>query len=133
MRALLVATGYRKVMEPLVSYRPTVLLNIADKPIIFHIIEALIKRKITDFDLILSHFPEQVEECLGDGKRWGINIRYHLAKDPNTPFASIIPAVRTWKEEPVLFGVADSLPHLPLILDSTVALWKKMGNGRDGR
>jgi len=92
MKAVILATGHCPGMDPLISYRPTPLLNVADKPIIFYIIEFLVQKGIRNIDLVISHLPEQIEEKLDDGKRWGAEICYHLAKDPNYPF-SVPPAL----------------------------------------
>lgn len=99
-------------MEPLVSYRPTPLLHVVDKPILFHIIEFLVQEGVTEFHLILSHYPQMIEERVGDGTRWGVKITYHLAKDPLYPFAAIRPFAEDWGNETVLLGCGDCLPHL---------------------
>lgn len=113
MRAILIATGYHKALEPLVSYRPSPLLNIADKPIIFHIIELLVQKGVKHFDLILHHLPEQIEEILGDGKRWGIEITHHLIKNENQTYALIKTLSKQWKEKSIILGLGDALPKLP--------------------
>jgi len=112
MRAVLIATGYHSQLEPLVSYRPSPLLNIADKPILFHIIEALVRQGVKKYDLILSHLPEQIEEVLKDGKRWGIEIEYHLIKNDLYPF-KVLKIANHWKSEKILLGQADAIPYLP--------------------
>jgi NDP-sugar pyrophosphorylase family protein len=117
MKALLLATGYHSELEPLISYRPSPLLNMVDKPIIFHIIEALVKQEIRQIHLILHHCPEQIEHCVGNGDRWGISIEYHLTKDSAHPFKSIKPVAANWNDSPLLIGSADHLPQLPLLQD----------------
>lgn len=110
MRAILIATGYCEEMDPLLRYRPTPLLNIADQPIIFYIIETLAKERILQFDLVLSHLPTTIEEKLEDGKRWGVSITYHLAQNPFFPFASLLPCLDSWDDTPILLGRGDALP-----------------------
>lgn len=110
MRALILATGYRKELEPLVSYRPTSLLHFADKPIIFHVIEALISQGVKDVDCILHHFPEQIEQRLGNGERWGIKIRYHLIKKHDHPFPMMKTISKHWNDDPILIAQGDLLP-----------------------
>jgi hypothetical protein len=110
MRAILIATGFSEQMNALVRYRPTCLLNVADKPMIIYIIEFLFKEGIRHFDIILNHLPTTIEERLQDGKRWGISITYHLARDAHYPFAPMIPGIGTWEEERIILGNGDSLP-----------------------
>ncbi len=114
-RAVIFCMGFRDEMKPLLNYRPSPLLNVADKPIIFHVIEFLVRQGIHHFDLILHHFPEQIEEKLENGTRWGINIKYHLAKNPTAPLAAILPTVKSWNAETILFGVGDSIPFLSIL------------------
>lgn len=113
MKAIIIATGFCQEMGPLLGYRPTPLLNIADKPIIFHLIEALIRQGIKEYHLVTSHFPEQIEERLEDGKRWGIQINYHLAKNPSYPFSTLMPIIRGWGDQSVLLGQGDHFPKFP--------------------
>ena len=110
MRAVLIATGYFPDMDSLIAYRPTPLLRIADKPIIYYIIEFLVQHKITQCDLILSHLPQMIEKRLGAGERWGISITYHLARQPENPFAILRPVAQGWDDDTVILGMGDTLP-----------------------
>lgn len=110
MKAILIATGYNAALEPLMQHRCTPLLKIVDKYTIVHVIEYLVKEGIKQFHIILHHFPHLVEKAIGEGDRWGIEVVYYLAKDPNFPFNSIKPAASTWGSEMVLLAEADTLP-----------------------
>ncbi len=114
MRAVLIATGYRKELSPLLKLRPSPLLNVGDRPIIFHIVEYLATLGVKEFDLVLSYLPEIIEATLGDGKRWGISINYHLVKDADYPFGVLAPISRGWSEDHILLGQGDSVPYLNL-------------------
>jgi NDP-sugar pyrophosphorylase family protein len=111
MKAILIATGYQAKMEPLIHFRPTPMMQIAGKPIIIHIIEFLSRQGIKNFEIILCNLPELIERKLEDGKRWGVAITYHLVKDHEFPFSTIIYAADSWKKESVLLGQGDSLPE----------------------
>lgn len=112
LRAVIFGLGVSEGMKALLTYRPTLLLNIADKPIITHILESLSKQGINTFDLILHHFPEQVEKKLENGSRWGIQINYHLVKDPISPLTAIIPAIKNWENCNILIGAGNTLPQI---------------------
>jgi NDP-sugar pyrophosphorylase family protein len=101
-------------MSALTRFHPTFLLKIADKPIIFYIIETLAKNGIKQFDIALRENPDQIEEALANGKRWGVSITYHLAPHEEYPFAPMLPAIKTWEDERVVFGIGDILPEFPL-------------------
>lgn len=114
MRAVLIATGYRKELEPLVHSRPLPLLKILDKPFIEHILTFLVSQGIKHFDIILSHYPEMIEKQLEEGHRWGVKFCYHITKNSSEPFTSIIPSASTWEKEPILVVRCDTLPDFEL-------------------
>lgn len=111
MRAIILATGYNEEMRSFLEYRPTPLLQIVNKPIIVHIIERLKKQKITECHLILHHLPKAIEDLLGDGDRWGVQLFYYLARSLEDPFSSVIPFIERFEEEPLLIATADLLPE----------------------
>jgi len=112
MRTVLIATGYSQAVEPLVHYRPTPLLHIVDKPIIVHIIEFLAHHGFRQFDILLHHLPNRVEDLLSDGSRWGVSISYHLVKNPDRPFAYLQIIAPGWQDMCFLLGRGDLLPRL---------------------
>lgn len=112
MRAIIDATGYRQNSAPILNYKPTPLLCVAGKPIIFHVVEFLKQRGITIFDIVLNHLPQKIERELGNGERWGVQITYHLAKDAQHPFQVIRPLAHTLGDEQVVFALGDSLPEI---------------------
>lgn len=111
MRAVLLGTGYYPEMDPLLRHRPTPLLHLADKPILYYIFEFLARQGVTTCDLVLHHLPELIEAKVREGKRWGLSVTYHLAKEGRHPFCPLRPVVQGWSEGPVILGVADSLPE----------------------
>jgi acetyltransferase-like isoleucine patch superfamily enzyme len=112
MHCIIIATGHRKELEPLVQHRPTELFKVVNKPILFHIFDFLCKIKITKCDLLISHLADQIEDALGDGKAWGIKVSYHLVKDPSHPFKMISQISNSWGKEPVLLGQGNIFPLL---------------------
>lgn len=111
MRAVLIATGYRIGLEPLIQHRPSPLIKIVDKPILVHIVEYLVKQGLQRFDVVLNHLPQKIEYVLGEGKRWGIEIIFHLARDCHHPFAPLKPILKKWGSERVILGQGDCLPR----------------------
>lgn len=126
MRAILIATGYHPSLEPLVHNTPSPLFEVVGKPILFHIIEALHLKGISEIDLILHHLPEQIEQTVEAGNRWGIPIHTHLIKNPDAPFTSIRPQLQQWPNENILIGQADSIPEFSLDPNSP-SFWTEKG------
>ncbi len=110
MRAILIATGWRQELQLLLEKRPSALLKVVDKPIIFHVLEYLMHLGIKEVDILLHHFPKEIKDDLGNGSRWGMTFCYHTVKDANYPFATLVPVIEGWPEQTVIMGCADVLP-----------------------
>lgn len=78
MTAILIATGQNPDFHGLDDNIPTPLLPLADRPFLQHAIEFLVRGGVRRFEFILSHLPEKIEACFGDGARWGCVFHYHL-------------------------------------------------------
>ena len=76
MKAIILAAGEGSRMRPLTYSRPKVMLPIANKPILEHLLIEARKAGITDFIFIVGYCDEQVRYYFGNGDRWGVNIDY---------------------------------------------------------
>ena len=76
MKAMILAAGRGKRLRPLTDHTPKPLLPVADKPLIQYHIEALVAAGIHELVINHAHLGSRVEEELGDGSLWGVNISY---------------------------------------------------------
>ena len=76
MKAVILAAGEGIRMRPLTYTRPKVMLPIANKPILEHLLIEVKKAGISEFIFIVGYHDEQVRDYFGDGGKWGINIAY---------------------------------------------------------
>ncbi|MFK7863822.1 MAG: N-acetylmuramate alpha-1-phosphate uridylyltransferase MurU [Pseudohongiellaceae bacterium] len=76
MRAMILAAGLGKRMQPLTADRPKPLLDVAGKSLIEHQILRLVAGGVTG--VVINHFylGGMIEEALGNGSRFGIDISY---------------------------------------------------------
>jgi hypothetical protein len=51
-----------------------------------YVVEVLVEHGVTDFDFVLHESPEEIENFLGDGKRWGSRFTFHMVRDPERPY-----------------------------------------------
>ncbi len=82
MKAMILAAGYGKRLRPLTLTTPKPLVPVAGKPLITYHIERLARAGFTD--LVINHgwLGEKIEQTLGDGSHWGVNIRYSPEGEP---------------------------------------------------
>jgi len=76
LKAVILAAGEGTRMHPLTYTRPKVMLPIANKPILEHLLIEVKKAGISEFIFIVGYHDEQVRDYFGSGERWGVNIEY---------------------------------------------------------
>lgn len=80
-KAVILAAGAGKRLDPITATRPKHLFPIVGKPILQHTIEYLKQSGIQDILLIVGYKKEQIKEYFKDGKDFGINITYIEQKE----------------------------------------------------
>jgi lipopolysaccharide/colanic/teichoic acid biosynthesis glycosyltransferase len=133
MRAVIFATGESEGLAPLSEQTPVPLLPLVDRPVIQHVVEALVHRNVRDIHFVLSHLPEKVEAFLGDGARWGCRFTFHLARDPHRPYRLL--RYIDLGSDTDLVGHADRLAHLPVDICDAPAprllFWTETESGKE--
>ncbi|MFZ2500251.1 bifunctional sugar-1-phosphate nucleotidylyltransferase/acetyltransferase [Methanosarcina sp.] len=81
MRAVVLVAGKGTRMEPLTSSCPKVMLRVANKPILEHILNSAIEAGIEGFVFITGYLEGQIKGYFGDGSKWGVSIEYVPQKE----------------------------------------------------
>ena len=76
MQAAILAGGLGTRLRPLTEKVPKALVPVGGRPFLEYEIELLKQNSIDDIVLCLGYLGEQVEEHFGDGKKFGVKIRY---------------------------------------------------------
>jgi len=76
LKAVILAAGEGSRMRPLTRTRPKVMLPIANKPILEHLLIEAREAGIREFIFIVGYCDEQVRDYFGKGQRWGVDIAY---------------------------------------------------------
>ena len=76
MKAILLAAGKGTRLSSLTDKIPKVMIPIAGKPILEHHVEHLAGAGIQEIFINLHHLPERITSYFGDGRKWGVRIRY---------------------------------------------------------
>lgn len=74
--AVILAAGEGTRMRPLTHTRPKVMLPIANRPILEHVIEEAKEADITRLVIVVGYKADMIREYFGDGSRFGVDIEY---------------------------------------------------------
>ena len=76
MKAVILAAGEGIRMRPLTYTRPKVMLTMANKPILEHLLIEMKKTGIKEFIFIVGYHGEMIRRHFGSGDRWDVSIDY---------------------------------------------------------
>jgi mannose-1-phosphate guanylyltransferase len=81
-KAVILVGGEGTRLRPLTNGTPKPMLPVLNHPFLEHTIHYLRKHGIVEIVLALSYMPEVIKEHFGDGRRWGVRMRYTLEDSP---------------------------------------------------
>jgi UDP-N-acetylglucosamine diphosphorylase/glucosamine-1-phosphate N-acetyltransferase len=76
LKAVILAAGEGNRMRPLTATRPKVMLPIANKPIMEHLLIEAREAGVKEFIIIVGYCDQQVRDYFGKGERLGVDISY---------------------------------------------------------
>ena len=76
MQCVVLAAGEGKRMRPLTARRPKVMLPVANRPMMEHLVLAARDAGITEFVFVVGYGEREVRNHFGNGERFGIQVAY---------------------------------------------------------
>jgi len=76
MQAVILVGGLGTRLGPLTAQMPKCMVLVNGKPFLFYLLELLKSNNISDIILCTGYLGEQVSDYFGDGKEFGVSIRY---------------------------------------------------------
>jgi MurNAc alpha-1-phosphate uridylyltransferase len=114
MKAMLLAAGLGTRMRPLTDHTPKPLLPVAGRPLIEH---HLLRLRQAGFEeVVINHawLGQQIEDYLGDGRRYGLAIRYSAEGQPLETGGGILRALPLLGGAPFVVMSSDIWIDFPL-------------------
>jgi glucose-1-phosphate thymidylyltransferase len=109
LRGLVLAGGTGSRLRPLTYTRSKQLLPVANRPILFYAIEALVAAGITEVGVVVGDTAREIEAALGDGSALGCRITYVPQERPLGLAHAVLTAEPFLKHHPFLMYLGDNL------------------------
>ncbi len=76
MKGLIVSGGKGTRLYPITYTSAKQLVPVANKPVLFRVIEAIRDAGIDDIGIVVGDTANEIKEAVGAGRRWGVKITY---------------------------------------------------------
>lgn len=114
IKAMILAAGKGERMGALTQEIPKPLLMVRGQPLIVYHLKKLAAIGIKNCLINVRYLGEKIQQALGDGRQFGINIHYSFETEPLETAGGIIQALDFFENKPFILMSADVLSDYPL-------------------
>ncbi len=109
MKGLILSGGKGTRLRPLTFTQAKQLVPVANKPVLYYGIEALLEAGIKDIGIVVGDTEEEIKAAVGDGSRWGIRIKY-IQQDAPLGLAHAVKISQHYlKNDPFVMYLGDNI------------------------
>ena len=98
-KAMILAAGRGERMRPLTDHTPKPLLVVGGQPLIVWHLKALAAAGFTEITINTAHLADQLHQALGDGRTWGVSLRFSDEPPGALETAGGIATAKPWGEQ----------------------------------
>lgn len=114
MRAMILAAGRGERMGKLTEYTPKPLLKVHGKYLIEYALQSLIATNIKEIVINVSYKAELIQQTLGDGNQYGVQITYSIEKERLETGGGILNALHLLGRDPFIVISSDIITDFKL-------------------
>jgi len=109
LKGLILSGGKGTRLRPITYTSAKQLIPIANKPVLFYGIEALVECGIKEIGIVVGHTKDEIMESAGDGSRWGVRFTYIYQPEPLGLAHAVMISEDFIKDSPFVMYLGDNL------------------------